>query len=202
MNETICPHCGKAFKVDEAAYANILKQVRDKEFNAQLNQRLQLAEQAKQDAVELALAKLRTELKLETQQKETMIKELRAQLEAGKSERALAVNHADRSQKRDALRSELQQAERDRQHTIGASKNDLASAVELTQQKVSSQLRMDIQQQQVTIPRIESADNCGALHRHWRFRKRCRASIKKRVPWKIGCSRFKQQASDLRNWSN
>jgi len=43
MNEISCPpHCGKAFKVDEAGYANILKQVRDKEFDAQLHERLEL----------------------------------------------------------------------------------------------------------------------------------------------------------------
>ena len=51
MNEIICPHCGKAFKVDETGYADILKQVRDKEFDAQLHERLELAE--KVCAVEL-----------------------------------------------------------------------------------------------------------------------------------------------------
>lgn len=29
MHEIICPHCSKAFKIDEAGYADILKQVRD-----------------------------------------------------------------------------------------------------------------------------------------------------------------------------
>lgn len=29
-SEIKCPHCGKMFKVDESAYANIIKQVRDK----------------------------------------------------------------------------------------------------------------------------------------------------------------------------
>jgi len=32
MHEIICPHCKKAFKIDEAGYADILKQVRDIEF--------------------------------------------------------------------------------------------------------------------------------------------------------------------------
>ena len=32
MHEIICPHCGKAFKIDEAGYADILKQVREKQF--------------------------------------------------------------------------------------------------------------------------------------------------------------------------
>lgn len=36
MNEIICPHCHKAFKIDEAGYADILKQVHDKEFEKQL----------------------------------------------------------------------------------------------------------------------------------------------------------------------
>jgi hypothetical protein len=32
MHEIICPHCNKAFKIDEAGYADILKQVRDGAF--------------------------------------------------------------------------------------------------------------------------------------------------------------------------
>jgi hypothetical protein len=37
MNEINCPHCGKAFKIDEAGYADILKQVRDTDFEKQLH---------------------------------------------------------------------------------------------------------------------------------------------------------------------
>ncbi len=54
MNEIICPHCQKAFKIDEAGYADILKQVRDHEFDQQLHIRLELAEQEKQAAIDLA----------------------------------------------------------------------------------------------------------------------------------------------------
>ena len=54
MNEIICPHCQKAFKIDEAGYADILKQVRDHEFDQQLLERLELAEQEKQAAIDLA----------------------------------------------------------------------------------------------------------------------------------------------------
>ena len=56
MNEIICPHCHKAFKVDEAGYADILKQVRDTEFEQQLHDRLELAEKDKLNAVALAVA--------------------------------------------------------------------------------------------------------------------------------------------------
>ncbi len=44
MNEIICPHCHKAFKIDEAGYADILKQVRDREFEKTIHERLELAE--------------------------------------------------------------------------------------------------------------------------------------------------------------
>ena len=112
MNEISCPHCGKAFKVDETGYADILKQVRDKEFDAQLHERLELAEKEKFDAVELAKAKLSNELKGETQEKEATIQSLKAQLEAGKTEQQLAVNNAVTAveKERDDLLNQLKQA--------------------------------------------------------------------------------------------
>jgi len=54
MNEIICPHCKKAFKVDEAGYADILKQVKDHHFEKELHERLKMAEKEKEDAVKIA----------------------------------------------------------------------------------------------------------------------------------------------------
>ena len=56
MNEIICPHCSKAFKIDESGYADILKQVHDKEFEKQLKERLDAASQERRTAIELAEA--------------------------------------------------------------------------------------------------------------------------------------------------
>lgn len=39
MNEIKCPHCGKVFQVDESGFADIVKQVRDSEFQRELQQR-------------------------------------------------------------------------------------------------------------------------------------------------------------------
>ena len=50
MNEIICPSCKKAFKVDEAGFADILKQVRDHQFDDELKKRLDLAEKEKVSA--------------------------------------------------------------------------------------------------------------------------------------------------------
>lgn len=44
MKEIICPNCKKAFKVDEAGFADILKQVRDNQFEEEIQTRLNLAE--------------------------------------------------------------------------------------------------------------------------------------------------------------
>ena len=47
MNDIFCPHCKKAFKVDESGYADILKQVRDSDFNKQLQEAPQAGGQGK-----------------------------------------------------------------------------------------------------------------------------------------------------------
>ena len=62
MHEIIRPQCGKAFKVDEAGYADILKQVHDSEFEKLLHERLELAEQDMRNAVVLAQTKVASEL--------------------------------------------------------------------------------------------------------------------------------------------
>ena len=62
MHEIKCPHCSKAFKIDEAGYSDILKQVRDSDFEKQLHERLELAEKDKTNAIELAEAKIANEM--------------------------------------------------------------------------------------------------------------------------------------------
>ena len=62
MNEIICPHCKKAFKVDEAGYADLLKQVHNAEFEQELSERLELAEKDKLKEVELAKSNIRNDM--------------------------------------------------------------------------------------------------------------------------------------------
>ncbi|MGD1989011.1 MAG: DUF2130 domain-containing protein [Pseudomonadales bacterium] len=62
MQAISCPKCGTAFKVDEAGYADLLKQVRDHEFTAALEERLAIAEREKRDAVALAKSELQAKL--------------------------------------------------------------------------------------------------------------------------------------------
>jgi hypothetical protein len=117
MHEIICPHCGKAFKIDEAGYADILKQVRDSDFEKQLHERLELAERDKKNAIELAQARVTNELQQAASNKDAEIKELKARLDAGEVARKLAVTEAlgTVEKERDALASELEQLKRDKQ---------------------------------------------------------------------------------------
>lgn len=117
MNEIICPHCGKAFKIDEAGYADILKQVRDKAFEQQLHERLELAEKDKQSAVELAKAQLTSELQKASAAKDAEIQALQAKVTSANQEQQLAVAQALSSaeKERDALANQLEQVKRDNQ---------------------------------------------------------------------------------------
>lgn len=158
MTEISCPHCGKAFKIDEAGYGDILKQVRDKEFDAQLHERLELAEKDKLNAVELAKERLSRELQIEAQQKEAAINELKAQLNAGKTEQQLAVNTAVSGveKERDDLLNQLKQAQLEAQNATQQAEKEKASAIELTEQKVSSSLRTEIQEQKAMIQELKN----------------------------------------------
>ena len=117
MHEIMCPHCGKAFKIDEAGYADILKQVRDGAFEQQLHERLELAEQDKRNAVELATIRVASELQKSATAKDTEIQGLKAQLDAGEVSRKLAVAEAlsATEKERDALANQLAQAKLDKQ---------------------------------------------------------------------------------------
>ena len=113
MHEIICPHCSKAFKIDEAGYADILKQVRDGEFEQQLHERLELAELEKRNAVALAEAKLANASQQAAAAKDAEIQALRAKLEAGAMAQQLAIVQALSSveKERDALKSGLERAQ-------------------------------------------------------------------------------------------
>ncbi len=117
MNDIICPHCNKAFKIDETGYADIVKQVRDSEFDQQLHDRLALAEKEKLTAVELATAKAASTLQKAAAEKDSEIQALQSQLKSGDDSKALAVSQAvsKLERERDALANQLAQARREMQ---------------------------------------------------------------------------------------
>ncbi|SDC42077.1 DUF2130 domain-containing protein [Niabella drilacis] len=140
MNEIICPNCNKAFKVDEAGYADIIKQVRNHQFEEELQARLSLAEKEKEGAVKLAEANVRnalqeqlakkdkelTELNARNQlalseqigRKDAEITQLKSKIENVEVEKKLAVNEAVQKveKERDDLKSDLKTKELEKQN--------------------------------------------------------------------------------------
>ena len=115
MHEIICPHCDKAFKIDETGYADILKQVRDTEFDQQLHERLELAEKDKLREVELAKSNTVNDMQKIAAAKEAEIKKLEAKLDAEEMVRKLAVKEALSSveKERDVLANELEKSKQE-----------------------------------------------------------------------------------------
>jgi len=155
MNQIICPHCTKAFKIDEAGYADILKQVRDSEFDQQLRERLELAEQDKRNAVELAETKVAGELQKAAAAREAEIQALKAKLDASEVERKLAVNEALSAveKERDVLAYELEQAKHDKQAVAQLAEARLANEL----QSVSAAKDAEIQGLKSKLGTIEVA---------------------------------------------
>ena len=118
MSEVICPHCDKAFKVDETGYASILKQVRDSEFEKHLNERVGQIEADK--AVALQLAENDSKLVLEAikASKDAEIARLNFKVRENEQSIELAVMHAVKKieQERDYLKNNLQTAQLERQN--------------------------------------------------------------------------------------
>ena len=106
MNEIICPNCKKAFKVDEAGYANILKQVRDHQFEEELKNRLDLAEKEKENAVKLAEANAKNTYQEKLAESDKLLAELKA-----KTDTELAQRISDKEKEIAELNSKIKNAE-------------------------------------------------------------------------------------------
>jgi hypothetical protein len=119
MNEIICPHCDKAFKVDEAGYANILKQVHDREFESQLNERLTQVEKDQVSALKLAEKDAESALQALKSAKEIEVERLLSQIREKESSVQATVNQAVREieRERDTLQNDLKNAHLEKQNS-------------------------------------------------------------------------------------
>ncbi|MFT6438224.1 DUF2130 domain-containing protein, partial [Cycloclasticus pugetii] len=154
MQDIHCPECKKAFKIDEAGYADIVKQVRDSEFTQQLNERLDIAEKEKINAVELAKQQATNEAQKKSAAKDAEIQDLKARLEAGDTSKQLAVSEAVKAveKERDDLANRLRQAELEKKAA-----SELAAANHSNQlQKTSAEKDKEIQHLKAVLSAKES----------------------------------------------
>ena len=154
MNEIICPNCNKVFKVDEAGFADIVKQVRDHQFEEELQNRLNLADKEKESAVKLAEANIRnslqeqlaikdkelTELKAQSDlvlseklnKKEAEITQLKAKIDNVEVEKKLAVSEAVQKveKERDNLANDLKTKELEKQNLENSLKQQFSTELQ------------------------------------------------------------------------
>ena len=143
MNEVICPHCKKAFKIDEAGFADILKQVRDHEFDEQLRERVAILERDKNSAVELAEEKTKNQLAGELAKRDAEIAELKTratakikELEAG-HELTAAKQASEKAAELSELKARLQSIEAEKQLAL----TEAVGKVEKERDQIASELR-------------------------------------------------------------
>ena len=119
MNEIQCPHCSKAFKVEETGYANILKQVYDHEFENQLNERL--TQKEREQASELKLAKMDADSAIQNlkAEKEVEIERLRSTIREKESSVQATVDKAVREmeKERDNLKNDLKNSKLEKENS-------------------------------------------------------------------------------------
>ncbi len=111
MNEINCPDCGKIFKIDESDYANILRQVRDQEFQTEISDRLDLAEKDKIKSIEIAKNNIKMEMQESIINREHKIQQLQSKLDGAEVEKKLAITQAKNNSEneRNTLAQKLEQ---------------------------------------------------------------------------------------------
>lgn len=130
-NTVKCPSCKEVFKVDDSVYTDIVKQVRDQQFQDELSTRLETANSEKQTALQLKEAELKNEFQEQLAQKQSeidllkqksksdlieqlsikdsTIKDLESTINQSETERKLALANAikDIEKQRDQLANDL-----------------------------------------------------------------------------------------------
>lgn len=157
MQEIKCPKCGEVFQVDEAGYAAIVKQVRDKEFNKELKEREAQFKIAKEDALEVAKTKAEKDLNQLIAQKDKEIADLQKKHDSESNETKLEIANlnaqiaAAESEKNTAL----EKAEAEKDKIIAELQNQISNITkdhkhDMEQLKSAKQLEIDTLSVQIT----------------------------------------------------
>lgn len=169
-NEIKCPHCGEAFTVDESGYAAILNQVRDQEFQREVDARVSLAEKSREQEVALAVTKAEEALRAQIAERDGQIAaqaerfkaqakdfQLAAQNEKSELEKQVESLRAQLSSKdgeaevaRKLAVSDAVAAEAERLRAVERERDELA-------QKLESERAQASMETQIAVQRAEAA---------------------------------------------
>ncbi len=92
MKDIKCPSCGKSFRIDPSSFEEILLQIKDEEFNKQIEERLKMAEEDKIKAIEIAKQELKIQLLEDRQKKDAKIQSLESKLNINEEKKFNELN--------------------------------------------------------------------------------------------------------------
>ena len=144
MKDIKCPSCGKTFKIDPSSFEEILLQIKDEEFNKQIEERLKLAEEDKNKGIEIAKQELKIKLMEDRQKKDTKIQDLESKLNIAEEKKLNELNELKNkaTNKINLLNNEVIKLKEDieRQSVISdlSSKNKVIEAVNSLEKEKTS----------------------------------------------------------------
>ena len=94
MHEIKCPNCGTVFQIDEMDYQNVVKQIRDQEFEKEISEREKQYKIEKESAIELAKSKIEKEYQERVTEQKLEIVELKNKLVLQDKESTLTIQNA------------------------------------------------------------------------------------------------------------
>ncbi|QEY24809.1 DUF2130 domain-containing protein [Neisseria animalis] len=133
MHEIKCPHCHTAFTINEASYADILNQVRTREFQNEIHERLQQAQSRFQGEMRLAEAQAQQHLERELAEKNREIAELANKINEHEKDSRLAVGEAEGRLKAKIAEQDKLIAELKAQAQSLAAAKEMEKKLEITQ---------------------------------------------------------------------
>ena len=144
MKDIKCPSCGKTFRIDPSSFEEILLQIKDEEFNKQIEERLKLAEEDKNKGIEIAKQELKIKLMEDRQKKDIKIQDLESKLNIAEEKKLNALNELKNkaTNKINLLNNEVIKLKEDieRQSVISdlSSKNKVIEAVNSLEKEKTS----------------------------------------------------------------
>ena len=144
MNEIKCPHCQTVFTIDENSYADIVSQVRNKEFAEDVHKQLEFAK--KQFETEKALAK---------EQEKRLYDEERAQFEQKILSLELALKNADVKEEKN-VQEALHQKEKEFS-ALQAELDQLKQQLQFKEVELSQKFQEDLHAKERTILELKQA---------------------------------------------
>jgi hypothetical protein len=131
MKKIICPNCDTAFKIDESGFAEILKQVRDHQFDEEVRKIEKMAEKEKENAIMLAEAHVNNILQESLSKKDLELTELKSKLANSELTKQLSVNEAIQKieKERDSLLNEVKTKELEKQNLESSLKQQFTTEI-------------------------------------------------------------------------